>query len=300
MWSQGEIEEILGERAALWLKAYDISSTGNFEGKNIPNLSHTKKFMQSRQEFEAQRQELFHYREKRIHPLKDDKILTAWNGLMIAALAMGARILGDDSYLQAARRAVDFVNHNLRRQDGRLLARYREGKSEYLAYAADYAYFIWGLIELYEANFDSQYLALALDLNEDLGKYFWDQKEGGLFFYGLDAEQLLIRPKEGYDGALPSDNAVTALNFMRLARLSSDSELEQKAQQAMECFAAQIQEHPTAHSFWLLAAIFQLCPGSEIVVAGQLENNDTMQMLELLNSRYNPHTLIVLNDPVIN
>jgi len=300
LWSQGEIEEIIGERAAPWLKAYDISPKGNFEGRNIPNLTRTQNFQQSRQEFESQRQALFSYREKRVRPLKDDKILTAWNGLMIAALAMGARILGDETYLQAACRAADFINHSLRRQDGRLLARYREGKSEYLAYAADYAYFIWGLIELYETDFNSQYLALALDLNEDLCKYFWDSQEGGLFFYGLDAEQLLIRPKESYDGAMPSDNAVAVLNQMRLARLSADSGLEEKAQQAIDRFAAQIHEHPTSHSFWLLAASFQLFPGREVVVAGQSERKDTLQMLELLTSRYNPHNLIVLNDPVIN
>ncbi|HBK54008.1 MAG TPA: thioredoxin domain-containing protein, partial [Syntrophomonas wolfei] len=195
-----------------------------------------------------------------------------WNGLMIAALAMGARVLGDESYLQAARRAADFVKENLRRPDGRLLARYREGESEYLAYAADYAYFIWGLIELYEAGFDSHYLALALELSEDLNKYFGDQKEGGFFFYGLDAEQLLARPKEGYDGAMPSYNAVAALNFMRLARLSSDLSWQEKAQQAMDYFAAEVQEYPTAHSFWLLAAIFQIYPGSEVVVAAESEN----------------------------
>lgn len=300
VWSQGEIEEILGEQATPWIKAFDISPKGNFEGKNIPNLRRNKDFIQARQEFEVQRQKLLTYREKRVKPLKDDKILTAWNGLMIVALAMGARILGDDAYLQAARRAADFISHNLRRQDGRLLARYREGKSEYLAYAADYAFFIWGLIELYEADFDSQYLALALQLNEDLCKYFWDPKDGGFFFYGLDAEQLLTRPKEGYDGAMPSDNAVNVLNFMRLARLTANSELEEKAQQAMDCFAAQIQEHPAAHSFWLLAVIMQFFPGTEIVVAGQSEKQDTREMLEFLNLRYDPHKLIMLNDQKMN
>lgn len=300
VWSQDEIEEILGEQAAPWVKAYGISSKGNFEGKNIPNLNHTQQFMQSRHEFEPQRQKLFDYREKRVRPLKDDKILTAWNGLMIAALAMGARILGDEAYLQAARQAIDFINHNLRRQDGRLLARYREGKSEYLAYAADYAFFIWGLIELYEADFDSQYLALALRLNEDLCKYFWDPKDGGLFFYGLDAEQLLTRPKDVYDGAMPSDNAVNALNFMRLARLTANSDLEEKAQQAMDCFAAQILEHPTAHSFWLLAVIMHVFPGTEIVVAGQSGKQETREMLTFLNSRYDPNKLIVFKDQVMN
>ena len=296
LWDKDEITEILGEQTQSLARTYDISQKGNFQGRNIPNLTRTPNFEQPRQEFAAERQKLYNYREKRIKPLKDDKVLTGGNGLMIAALAMGARVLGDESYLQAARQAADFVKENLRRPDGRLLARYREGESEYLAYAADYAYFIWGLIELYEAGFDSHYLALALELSEDLNKYFGDQKEGGFFFYGLDAEQLLARPKEGYDGAMPSYNAVAALNFMRLARLSSDLSWQEKAQQAMDYFAAEIQEYPTAHSFWLLAVIFQIYPGSEVVVAAESKNQATSEMLKLLNSRYNPHRLIILNE----
>ena len=296
LWDKDEITEILGEQTQSLARTYDISQKGNFQGRNIPNLTRTPNFEQPRQEFAAERQKLYNYREKRIKSLKDDKVLTGWNGLMIAALAMGARVLGDESYLQAARQAADFVKENLRRPDGRLLARYREGESEYLAYAADYAYFIWGLIELYEAGFDSHYLALALELSDDLNKYFGDQKEGGFFFYGLDAEQLLARPKEGYDGAMPSYNAVAVLNFMRLARLSSDLSWQEKAQQAMDYFAAEVQESPTAHSFWLLAAIFQIYPGSEVVVAAESENQATSEMLKLLNSRYNPHRLIILNE----
>ena len=296
LWDKDEITEILGEQTQSLARTYDISQKGNFQGRNIPNLTRTPNFEQPRQEFAAERQKLYNYREKRIKSLKDDKVLTGWNGLMIAALAMGARVLGDESYLQAARQAADFVKENLRRPDGRLLARYREGESEYLAYAADYAYFIWGLIELYEAGFDSHYLALALELSEDLNKYFGDQKEGGFFFYGLDAEQLLARPKEGYDGAMPSYNAVAVLNFMRLARLSSDLSWQEKAQQAMDYFAAEVQESPTAHSFWLLAAIFQIYPGSEVVVAAESENQATSEMLKLLNSRYDPHRLIILNE----
>ena len=296
LWDKDEITEILGEQAQSLARTYDISQKGNFQGRNIPNLTRTPNFEEPRQEFAAERQILFNYREKRIKPLKDDKVLTGWNGLMIAALAMGARVLGDESYLQAACQAADFIKKNLRRSDGRFLARYREGESEYLAYAADYAYFIWGLIELYEAGFDSHYLALALELSEDLNKYFWDQEEGGFFFYGLDAEQLLARPKEGYDGAMPSYNAVAVLNFMRLARLSSDLSWQEKAQQAMDYFAAEVQEYPTAHSFWLLAAIFQIYPGSEVVVAAESESQATSEMLKLLNSRYDPHRLIILNE----
>jgi uncharacterized protein YyaL (SSP411 family) len=266
LWSRDEIEVVLGEQAEQWAKTYDISQSGNFEGRNIPNLTRTEQDYEPRQIMEEQRQKLLAYRAQRPRPLKDDKVLTAWNGLMIAAMAMGARILKDDRFLQAASQAVNFIIKNLRRQDGRLLARYRDGHAEYLAYAADYAYLIWGLVELYEASLDDKYLSLALDLNRDLLRYFWDEEKGGLFFYGHDAEILLTRPKEAYDGALPSANAVASLNFLRLARLSPNPELEEKAQQTMDCFAGQIQEHPTAHSFWLYMAGYKFFPEGRIIL----------------------------------
>jgi uncharacterized protein YyaL (SSP411 family) len=266
LWSRDEIEVVLGEQAEQWAKTYDISQSGNFEGRNIPNLTRTEQDYEPRQIMEEQRQKLLAYRAQRPRPLKDDKVLTAWNGLMVAAMAMGARILKDDRFLQAASQAVNFIIKNLRRQDGRLLARYRDGHAEYLAYAADYAYLIWGLVELYEASLDDKYLSLALDLNRDLLRYFWDEEKGGLFFYGHDAEILLTRPKEAYDGALPSANAVASLNFLRLARLSPNPELEEKAQQTMDCFAGQIQEHPTAHSFWLYMAGYKFFPEGRIIL----------------------------------
>jgi len=293
LWTRQEIKGILGDRAEQFARSFDINEPGNFEGKNIPNLRHNQHFMKQRAELKKERQILWVQREKRVKPLKDDKILTAWNGLMIAAFAMGARILKDDVYLQAAKRAVDFVLANLRRQDGRLLARYREGKAEYLAYAADYAYFIWGLIELYEADFDNQYLLTALELNDDLLKYFWDQKNSGLFFYGLDAEQLLTHPKEHYDGAIPSDNAVATLNFLRLARLSGNTELEVKADQALARFASSIKEHPTGHAFWLTAASFKLFPAREVVIASDPDSIDVSEIMKHFHSQYNPNTTLI-------
>ncbi len=296
LWDMEEIKQVLGEDALSWINAYGISPGGNFQGKNIPNLINRSNFADSRRDYAAERRKLFEYREKRIKPFKDDKVLTGWNGLMIAALAKGARILGDESYLRAACRAADFIRKNLRRADGRLLARYREGEAGYPAYAADYAYYIWGLLELYQASFDGQYLVFAMELSADLIKYFWDEEGGGFFFYGIDAEQLLTRPKDGYDGATPSYNAVAAYSFMLLARLTADLSWQEKAQRAMDFFAAQIRQHPTAHAFWLLAAIQQIFPGSEVVVAAEAKNPEALKMLELLNSSYDPHRLIMLNE----
>lgn len=267
LWSQAEVKEVLGQQAEQWTKIYDISAKGNFEGKNIPNLIHTADYYEPRLHMDAERQKLLAFRDQRPRPLKDDKVLTAWNGLMIAALAKGARILKEDIYWQAACRALDFINRKLRRDDGRLLARYRDGQAEHLAYAADYAYLIWGLLELYETGRDEKHLTMALQLNQDLLELFWDKEDGGLFFYGHDAETLLTRPKEGYDGAIPSANAVAALNFLHLVRLSGDQELEKKARQALDCFAAQMLDQPTAHSYWLLMVSEKFFPQGRIVLS---------------------------------
>ena len=265
-WSWNEVMNTLGERGAAYCQMYDITPVGNFEGRSIPNLIQKPNPLEARKQFEDERQQLFAVRNQRIKPLQDDKVLTSWNGLMIAALAMGYRIIKNERYLEAAQKAADFILSTLRREDGRLLARYREGEALYKAYAADYAYLIWGLIELNEAGADSRYLQTALDLNADFLKLFWDEEEGGLFFYGEDGEQLLIRPKEVYDGALPSDNAVAALNFLHLDRLNKDSRLAAKAQAQFRHFGGIITENPTAYSFWLQAALYQEQVGLRIVL----------------------------------
>jgi len=265
-WSINEVMEALGSRGTPYCEAYDIKERGNFEGRNIPNLINKTELLNVRQQFEEERQVLFDLREKRIKPLKDDKILTAWNGLMIAALAMGSRIMKEKKLLEEAQRAADFILKNLRRDDGRLLTRYREGEALYPAYATDYAYLIWGLIELNEAGADSHYLKTALDLNDDLLRLFWDREEGGLFFYGEDSEQLLTRPKEVYDGAMPSYNAVATLDFLRLAKIDGNSSLQEEARQQFNHFAGAINENPTAYSFWLQAVLFHQHTGQKIIL----------------------------------
>lgn len=265
-WSLNEVMNTLGSGGSGFCEAYDITSSGNFDGRNIPNLINHPRAMEARNQFAAERQVLFKLRERRIKPLRDDKILTAWNGLMIAALAMGARILKQEKYQQTAQKAADFILTKMRREDGRLLARYREGEALYPAYASDYAYLVWGLIELHESGAEGQYLQTALELNNDLLRLFWDEQEGGLFFYGEDSEQLLTRPKEVFDGALPSDNAVATFNFLRLAKITGEPELATKARQQFQHFAGAINENPTAHSFWLQAALLQQNTGQKIVL----------------------------------
>ncbi len=294
LWSPDEIKEILGEReGARFCRAYDITPGGNFEGKSIPNLIKNG-FVEG---FAEAREKLFRKREERVHPFKDDKVLTAWNGLMIAALACGARVLDEPRYAAAAERAAGFIREHLVRSDGRLLARYRDREAAYPGYADDYAFLIWGLIELYEAAFKPDYLAWALQLNGDLLRLFWDEAHGGLFLYGSDAENLITRPKETYDGALPSGNSVAALNFLRLARLTGSTELEEKARAQLEAFGGTVSEAPAGHSFFLSAVWFDLAPAVEvnIIEAGQAE--DTREMLRTVNSRFNPEVAVTVKFP---
>ena len=152
-------------------------------------------------QMEDARRRLHAARERRVHPLKDDKILTSWNGLMIAALAKGYQVLGDRAYADAARKAADFILETLRDPSGRLLRRYRRGHLAHRAYLDDYAFLVWGLVELYESIFDVCYLEEALRLNREMLELFWDDKDGGCFFAARDGEALIVRDKDLYDGA---------------------------------------------------------------------------------------------------
>ena len=289
-----EIKNVLGDDdGSKFCEYYNITSKGNFEGKNIPNLIKTNKEIDF-DFIKRSRDKLFNYRNNRVHPYKDDKILTSWNGLMIAALAMGGRILGKSQYIMASADAVSFIMKNLIRKDGRLLARYREGNAAIPAFVDDYAFLIWGLIELYETTYKSLYLKLAVDLNNDLIKYFWDDKNGGLFVYGNDSEQLITRSKEIYDGATPSGNSVSALNFLRLARLTGLSELEEKARLILRTFSSSIGNYPAGHSFSLLVLLYFNSKSNEIVIAADSNNEKTKEMIDIINNKFSPFTVSLL------
>lgn len=298
VWTPDEVIEVLGdERGKRYCATYDITPSGNFEGRSIPNLIHSSVPARLSDEMEQARERLFAHREKRIHPGKDDKILTSWNGLMIAALAKGYRVLGEEAYRAAAERAVSFIWTHLRDKDGRLLARYRDGEAAYLGYADDYAFLTWGLLELYEATQAAEYLQRALSLTDDLLRLFWDDADGGLFFYGSDAEQLFARPKEIYDGATPSGNGVTAYNLLRLYQLTGRPELQAKAEQLLTAFAGAIAHHPPGYSFSLMALQLLTVPTRQIVIAGRADDPQTAAFLTAASQGYQPFSFLVLHDP---
>ncbi|MBM7556458.1 thioredoxin domain-containing protein [Halanaerobacter jeridensis] len=298
LWSQEEIKDILGEKKGQkFCDYYDITVTGNFEGENIPNLiGQDKSKIELDNQFASAKEKLFAQREKRIHPAKDDKILTAWNGLMIAAFAKASRVLGKEIYQEQAEKAVEFIKENLMRNDGRLLARYREGEAAYLGYIDDYAFLIWGLIELYQSSFKSQYLQLAIKLNQDLLHYFWDQNEGGLYLYGSDGEELITRPKKIYDGALPSGNAIAALNFWRLGQLTADESLFNKFEEQIKTFYQQFKANPTSHTASLLSLFSFTDKGREIIVTED-SYNSAEDFLKIINDKYLPFSNVILNLP---
>ncbi len=296
VWSPGEIKECLGEGGEYFCRLYDINKKGNFEGKSIPNLIKGLPEENEWSRLDEYREKLRLARELRPRPRKDDKVLCSWNALMIAALAVGSRVMQQPAYLQVASAAADFLLDKLSRSDGRLLARYREGEAAHLAYLDDYAFLVWALLELYEASCQPQWLQKALNLNDDLINLFSDVEEAGFFFYGWDGEALISRPKEIYDGAMPSGNSVATLNLIKLARLSGRNDLEEKAREQIQHFAGQVKHMPGAYTFFLCACQFYLAPPMETTVIGDRDAADTRAMIRELNKQYRPFSTNVFKD----
>jgi uncharacterized protein YyaL (SSP411 family) len=308
LWTEKEIREILPpDEADLIVRAFHVEKNGNFReeatGKSLgANILYTGKSLadmasemnlpteELKKKIDLARSRLFEVRERRIHPHKDDKILTDWNGLLIAALAKGAQVFGERAYSDAAADAVNFILKKMRKPDGRLLHRYREGEASISAHLDDYAFLGWGLTELYEATFDAQFLKTALELSKDMIQHFWDLQRGGLFFTSDDAENLIVRKKEVSDGALPSGNAVAMLNLLRLGRFTGDAELEERASRIQRVFSEQVRQFPSGYTQFLSAADFSLGPSHEVVVSGSL---GAKEMLDALRSRFSPNQVLL-------
>ena len=183
----------------------------------------------------------------------------------------------------------------MRRKDGRLLHRFRDYEAAVLGFLDDYAYLIWGLLELYDATFKQKYLDLAVELNSDMLTHFWDVDFGGLFISPDDGEELLIRQKESYDGALPSGNSVAFLNLLRLSRLTNDPGLEEKASELMNTFSKSISQLPSAHTQFLIGLDFILGPTYEVVIKGDPDSVDTKEMINALRKSFLPRKVVLLN-----
>ncbi len=305
IWTPKEVERHLGkDPGELICRFYGITEEGNFEdGDSIAHVpvSH-KRFAESEgislpeleTTLESAREKLFSVRKQRIHPLKDDKILTSWNGLMIAAFAKGYQVFGDRAYADAAKGAAGFILKKLKTKDGRLLRRYRQGDAAYPGYLDDYAFMVWGLIELYEATFEVAWLEEAVLLNKSMMDIYWDIKDGGLFFTGEGNETLIMRSKEIYDGAIPSGNSVAALNLLRLGRMTGNVDLEQKAEQLINTFAGQVTSYPAGYTQLLAALDFVIGPGKEVVIAGDTGTEATQSMVRTIQNKFLPNKVVLL------
>jgi hypothetical protein len=303
VWTSEELRGSLDkEEFKLLIRLFDVHESGNFEkGRSILRqrsvLGDAASILKINEQdlydqLEKIRAKLFAAREKRVHPLKDDKILTDWNGLMIAALAKAAQALNEKKYAEAAIKAADFILEKMQTADGRLLHRYR-GEAGISANLDDYAFLVWGLIDLYETVFDVKYLKAALQLNQVMMRHFWDKDQGGLFFSANDAEALLLRRKEFYDGAISSGNSIAMLNLLRLMHLSGQSELEEWAWDLAHSFAA-AGEQPLGHTMLLCSLDYALGPASEIALLGNLQDAGIIEMLQAIQSRFLPNKSIVL------
>jgi uncharacterized protein YyaL (SSP411 family) len=228
--------------------------------------------------------------------LKDDKILTDWNGLMIAALAKAARVFDETKYVEAAQRAAGFVLSEMAEGD-RLWHRWREGHTAVPGQLDDYAFMIFGLLELYETTFDVQWLEKAVALNDVVLKKFQCVEKGGFYLTADDAEKLLIRPKSMYDGALPSGNSVQMMNLLKLARLTGRTALDVLAEGVANAFAQTITRAPSGFSQALQAVQFVRGGSIEIVIVGTPDSTDTKEMISAVRSLYLPNKVVLLREP---
>ena len=307
VWTPEEVKKILGEeRGGLFCRCYDIKPGGNFEGQSIPNLPLPLEQCAAReginpaeleQTMEEARRSLFEVRKGRIHPLKDDKILTAWNGLMIAALAKGAQALDEPDYARAAARSARFILERMMTPEGRLYRRFRKDHLANPGYLEDYAFFIWGLIELYEATWDLDFLEAAVRLNREMTALFWDDDQGGFFFTARDGENLITRGKEVYDGAAPSGNSVALLNLLRLSRITGETVWEEKAERLIKAFAFTVQEAPQAYTQFLNGVDWVVGPAREMVIAGDPDHPISQAMVRALRQAFLPNKVLLFKSP---
>ena len=301
LWSENELRQILTDEEYEYISGlFNIKKNGNFpdgNGKNIFYLPTPQgsdlPVNDTEQGFEPGRCKLFSMREKRIHPGKDDKILTDWNGLMIAAFARASQVFDEPEYAKAARSASDFILSKMRNDFGRLYHRYRDEEAAISGFLDDHAFFIWGLIELYETTFEVSYLKAALEINNDLLKHFWDNEEGGFFITPEDGEEILVRKKDIYDGAVPSGNSVAMLNLLRLARITGDPKFEQKAQNLGRSFSGIIAQSPAAYTMLMTALDFAFGPSSEVVLSGDLQAESTKSLLKALRKEFIPNKVVI-------
>jgi uncharacterized protein YyaL (SSP411 family) len=306
IWTPDEIRELLGQEANAFMAAYGVTEQGNastgsahgFEGKNILEFVGD---LDQRPALAEARRKLFEAREERVHPGLDDKILTSWNGLMLAAFAEAARVLNRDDYWQVAERNADFLLRELRNAEGRLRHTWkacpeqgrRDGLAKVNGYLEDYSHLIEGLLELYQTTFDLRWYQAARELADVMIAHF-SAPDGGFFDTSDDHETLITRPRELQDNAVPSGNAMAALVLLRLAGLAVEPRYAKLAHAALDPVQPLLAEYPLGFAQWLIALDYALSHPHEIAIVGDPEAADTRALLDVCTTGYRPHQIVAL------
>ncbi|QDT38968.1 thioredoxin domain-containing protein [Stratiformator vulcanicus] len=304
VWSKQEIDFYLAdheEDSGVFNWAYGVTEKGNWEGKSI--LERQPYTAEEDTPFgldaaglervlEELRSQLFNARESRIHPGRDEKVLTGWNGLMIAAMAQAGAVLNDERYTQAAASAAKFVLKNLVKED-RLLHAYKDGRSRFNAYLDDYACLIDGLVELYQANFDERWITEAVQLAEQMIARYADEEAGGFFYTAVDHEELIVRQKDAQDNATPAGNTMAATALLKLARLTTRTDFEDRAIGTLDAISGVVASSPLAAGQGLIALDFLLGPTQEIVIVDPNQSEEGNEMVAEVRKGFRPNQVLV-------
>ena len=306
LWTPDEITAVLGEEdGRLFCAYYDVTARGNFEHKNILHVDHTLEEVAQQQNVSAERleqalergrRELYDVRARRVWPARDDKILTAWNGLMLRSYAEAARALDHAGYRAIAERNADFLLTTLF-AGGRLLRSYKDGQAKLNGYLEDYANLAMGLLALYEATFNPRWFTEARRLADQMLDLFWDEEDGGFFSTGKDHEELIGRPKELMDNATPSGNSTATELLLRLAAYTGDERYRSHATTILLPLAPAMVEHPSALSQMLIALDFFIGPAREVAIVGDLATPDTQALLAVVNGAFRPNLVLAAATP---
>ena len=298
---------VLGEKEGkIVCKFYGVTPSGNFEeGRSIIHIPLPPNDFCEQEGIEgekllailnAARRKLFEARAKRVRPGLDDKIITSWNGLMIGSLALAGRVLDAPQYLKAASAAADFILSKMRSERG-LLRTHRNGESRLNAYLDDYAFLIFGLVDLYEAGFENRWLEEAGALSREMIDRFWDEDDEAFFFTSHDHEELVARKKMAQDSAIPSGNSMAAWGLLRLGMLTGEEEFSRKGAQVLRVFGLMLDRAPAAFHMMLAALEFQLDDPVQIAIVGDPSAEDTRAALRAVDSQFVPNKILALLRP---
>ncbi|HEX8280693.1 MAG TPA: hypothetical protein VF551_04910, partial [Chthoniobacterales bacterium] len=307
VWTEREIDDVLGADAKLFKDVYGVMPNGNapagadphgeLRGKNVLIRRREAANAEEAEILARCRERLFTVRNKRPRPHLDDKIITAWNGLMISAFARAAQVLDEPHYLRAAENAARCVRTHLYDEHSKTLVRnYRQGRSAVEGFADDYAFVIQGLLDLCEASFDVEWLKFALELQETQDRLFLDEATGGYFSVTGSDPSVLLRMKEDNDGAEPAASSIAALNLLRLAQIRADDAMRRRAEKTIAAFAATLTRVPSAMPQMLVALDYSLGKPQQIVIAGEREADRTQELLREVHRHFHPRKILLLAD----